>query len=98
MKVKAAPGIAIVEPLETKQTAAIVTSNKARGRIIPGKIISMGEDDITNSGAIIPAKKYGKTGDIIHFLHYYDEGGVDEGEINGKKYFWVKWGDFRGKE
>lgn len=98
MNIKASPGIAIISTIKETKESSIIGPDKTRGRITKGKIVSMGADDMTNNGAVIPAKNYGKVGDVVYFLHYYDEGGVDVGEIGGETYFFVKWPDFRGIE
>lgn len=92
---KATPGIAIVTLIEDKTSPGITTTTKKEGRIIKGKIVSMGEYDTTPTGEKIYPERFGKEGDIVHFLHYAEEGGVDIGMIDGIKYFFVKWGDFR---
>ena len=96
MKFTPSPGIAVIELLKETENTAIVTSNKSSGRIIKGKVIAMGADDMTQSGTPIVGKTYARVGNTVWFLHYYDEGGVDVGDIDGKKYYFVKWGDIRG--
>ncbi len=93
----ASPGIAIISAAK-KEESDIIGPDKTQGRIKKGTIIAMGADDTTQTGEKIPASRYGKEGDIVYFLHYYDEGGVDVGQVNGETYFFVKWGDFRAIE
>ena len=88
------PGIALVLPLDEK-SSSLVLSSKKDGRILKGKIVEMGQDDINNYGAIIVASNYGKKGDLIYFLSYYDEGGYDNVKIDNTRYYLVKFGDFR---
>lgn len=96
MKFKAAPGIAIIKEIKDKDTSALVVRQTTKGKIKKGKIISMGPDDISNSGAVIPAKHYAKEGDIVLFLSYYIEGELDYTKIEGEDYYLVKFGDLRG--
>lgn len=92
------PGIAIIEPLETHDPSAFATSSQPKGRTIRGTIIAMGADDKTVYNIPIKATDYGKVGDIVWFLHYYEEGGVDIMTFNDKQYYVAKWQDFRGIE
>lgn len=94
-KIKASPGLALIEPIIEKSESGITITSKKEGRIIKGKIIKMGNDDLNNYGTKIEAKNYGKEGDIIYFLSYYEEGGYDQVKIEGVNYYLVKWGDFR---
>lgn len=94
----ASPGIAIIKSIVENKESSIIGPSQTKGRIKRGEIISMGPDDTTQTGENIPASRYGKEGDIVYFLHYYDEGGVDIGQVNGEEYFFVKWGDLRAKE
>lgn len=91
----ASPGIAIVEPLVSKTTSAIITQTKPKGRIGIGKIISMGKDILTDFGSILKASDYGKEGDVVYFLSYYEEGGYDFTSVDNKQVYMVKWQDFR---
>lgn len=92
---KASPGIAIIKEITEKDESTLTLTQKSAGRIIYGEIISMGKDTTGNAGEPIKAEDYGKVGDKVWFLHYYDEGGVDVGEIDGQKLLFVKFGDFR---
>lgn len=94
---KASPGIAILEEVKEQETAAIIGTTPKTGRICKGKILSMGRNLVTDANAILEAEFYGQEGDIVYFLHYYDEGGYDYRDIDGKRYYFVKWQDFRGK-
>lgn len=93
----ASPGIAIILPTDEQTTSTIITGKKD-GRITQGKIVSMGADTTGSGGEVIHAHDYGKEGDIVWFLHYYDEGGVDVMQVGSTKYYAVKWGDFRAKQ
>jgi|GEM_PF-6110247 len=93
----ASPGIALIQPLAEKNTTLILTNLK-EGRIIRGKIIDMGLDDTNNYGGKIEAKNYGRNGDIVWFLSYYQEGGYDKVKLDGVEHYLVKWGDFRLQE
>jgi co-chaperonin GroES (HSP10) len=95
---ESSPGFAIVKEVKEEEGESIVLSQKKQGRIILGEIISMGGDTTGSAGELVKASEYGKVGDKIWFLHYYDEGGVDVGEIDGQKYYFVKFGDFRAKK
>lgn len=95
MKINAAPGIAVITPIEEK-ASEIITTDKKQGRIQKGKILSMGRNVITDANALLEASFYGKEGDIVYFLSYYEEGGYDYATVNGEKYYFVKWQDFRG--
>jgi co-chaperonin GroES (HSP10) len=94
----ASPGIAVVKEIEEKDSKDVILTQKKEGRIIKGEIISMGSDTTGSGGEPILANKFGSVGDIVWFLHYFDEGGVDVGIIDGIKYLFVKWGDFRAKQ
>lgn len=91
----ASPGIAIIQEIKDKDTAPVTLTQQSKGKIKKGKIISMGADDITNQGGVIPAKNYGKTGDIVLFLSYYVEGELDYTKIEGQDYYLTKFGDIR---
>lgn len=93
MNISASPGIAIIEEIEEKEEG-LVLSQKKEGRIIKGKILSMGSYD-TQHGEKIEPERFGKVGDVVYFLSYYVEGGVDYGVVEGRKIYFVKWGDFR---
>jgi co-chaperonin GroES (HSP10) len=100
MKTKfiASPGIAIIKLIEEKTNESLVLTNKSQGRIVKGEIISMGLDTTGTAGETVKASNFGKEKDIVWFLHYFDEGGVDVGVVDGIKYLFVKWGDFRAKQ
>ena len=93
---QATPGIIIVTPVEEKQSQFTVTGQKT-GRIIQGKVVSVGDYDTTTNGEKVDPARFCKVGDLIWFLHYYDEGGVDVMEVEGKKYYCVKLGDIRAR-
>lgn len=95
LKLYASPGHAIVELL--KEKTSIITGEQ-KDRIKRGKIIAMGIDQTTDYGTKIPASEYGKVGDIIYFLHYFESEGLDHTFTNGKTIFFVKWIDFKGGE
>lgn len=94
---KASPGIAIIQEITDKDASSITLTQKAQGRIIKGKVISMGEFD-TQHGEDIEPDRFCKEGDTVYFLHYFEEGGVDVGMIDGVKYYFVKWGDIRATQ
>lgn len=91
------PGIAVVKEFKQENTSSVMTKNSSKGRIITGTIVYMGLADMTTSGVLIKPELFGKVGNTIWFLHYYDEGGVDVGEIDGVEYFFVKFQDIRGR-
>lgn len=95
---KASPGVAIIKGITVKDERNLVLLNKVQGRILKGKIIWMGDYDTTSTGEKILPERFGKEGDIVYFLHYAEEGGVDIGMIDSEKYYFVKWADFRGIE
>lgn len=97
LNLKASPGIAIVEQIKGNQSQFANTSQQP-GRIIAGKILSMGEYDTTSSGEKVMPERYGKVGDIIHFMSYYTEGGADIGTVDNKQFYFVKWAEFRAVE
>ncbi len=95
--IKPAPGIIILEPLDEEiEPTEVLLTNQVFGRIIRGKIVAIGENDFSTGGMEFERDWYGKIGNIAHFLHYYDEGQVDVGMIDKKKYYWVKFADMRG--
>ena len=75
----------LMKELEEKDDSSLVLTQKTEGRIICGKIVSMGAWDTTSSGEKILPERYGKVGNVVLFLHYAIEGGVDIGTIEGKK-------------
>ncbi len=89
------PGLALIQPLEEKSELIITSKNE--GRILKGTIIEMGPDDMNNYGGILKADNYGKKGDVVYFLSYYGEGGYDQIKIDNVDYYFVKFGDIRGK-
>lgn len=94
MKIIPSPGVALVKPVEDKSEYLI--TGQEQKRIIKGEIVEMGADDTNNYGATVKADSYGKKGDTIHFLSYYQEGGYDQIKLDGELHYYVKFGDFRG--
>lgn len=94
MKLNPSPGVAIVKEIKEESISGLNTGAQQK-RIIKGEIIEMGPDDMNNYGGIVEAKNYGKKGDTIYFLSYYQEGGYDKFKIDGTEYYLVKFGDFR---
>jgi len=95
------PGIALIEPMEEKKQNGGISMVKESYRIIPGKIIAMGINLESIYGGKLNGVDYGEAGDTIYFYHIYQEGGYDTTYLNDKKYFLIKWEDFRlnlGKE
>lgn len=88
------PGIALVKPFEENKDKFKLT-DKIEGRIYRGEIITMGADDKTGYGEPIVGSEYGKAGDVIWFMHYYQEGGVDMVYLDNVLFYVVKWQDFR---
>jgi len=91
----ASPGIAIIKEIEEQDNTALSFGSPKTSRVIKGEIIAMGANLITDADALLEADRYGKVGDIVYFLHYYDEGGHDIAYVDNKKYYTVKWQDFR---
>lgn len=91
------PGIAIIELLDDKKTSSLTLTSKQEGRIRKGKILAIAPYDIVHAGEHIPSHEFGSVGDTVYFMSYYDEGGVDRTVIDNKTYFFVKFGDLRGR-
>jgi co-chaperonin GroES (HSP10) len=89
------PGIAIIEEIKETETQGGIVGVTEKHRIIPGKIIAIGKDLVTDAGAILKANVYGRVGDIVYFIHYYEEGGYDVAIVNQTKYYTTKFQDFR---
>ena len=64
MNITATPDTVIIEPLEDKAT--IVTGDQDKGRILRGKVLSIGLSLPTPSGATITPNF--KRGSIVYFL------------------------------
>jgi len=93
----ASPGVAIIEEIQ-EENSGLRLSNEIKGRVRQGKILSMGGPTTGSAGEPVTPEQFGKEGDIVLFMSYYEEGGSDYGIVSGKKLFFVKWGDLRGKK
>lgn len=87
-----APGILIIEPLDTTTDAIINRAPKFQ-KIKKGKVIGIGTTLITDFGTPVETASYCKIGDIVWFISYED--GYDEIKENNKTYHIVKVQDLR---
>ena len=88
MKFIPAPGTYIAEEIKEK-SALVITEHTTQ--IKKGRVVAVGEDDITEFGVKIPVPV--KVGDIAHFLSY--QGDYDQEKIDGKLYFTILRKDHR---
>ena len=88
-----APGIYLVEPISDENTT-IKLELKTKERVLKGKVLAVGRNQVTEGGALIETDWYAKAGDIVYYLSY--EGDYDNAKIEGKTYYFVKYGDIRG--
>jgi|SRR3990172_2167927 len=89
LNLKPAPGYLLVEPLEkeVKTASGIYLPDSAGEKPQKGKVLAVGADEITDSGAKKPATA--KAGDIV----FYKKWGGNEIKIEGKEYLFVKFED-----
>lgn len=87
MKLIAAPGTYIAEPIKENSTIDV---GQKKAQIKKGRVVSVGESDFAY-GQRIPSPV--KVGDIVFFLSY--EGAYDEFYIDGKTYYTVIGKDHR---
>ena len=88
MKLIPGPGTYIAE--EISETKYIIT-DKSNTRILKGKVIAVGPDDITEFGIKIPVPV--KVGQIAHFISY--DGDYDNIKKDGKRYYTILRKDHR---
>lgn len=88
-KIKPTPGNVLIEPLEAPaQTASgIVLPETAEEKPQKGKVLAVGEDEITDSGLKRSAPC--KVGDFV----IYKKWGGNEVKIEGKEYLFVRFED-----
>lgn len=84
-----AAGYLLIEPLgaETKTTSGIYLPESASEKPQKGKILAVGQDEITDSGTKKAAPA--KAGDIV----FYKKWGGNEVKIEGKEYLFAKFED-----
>lgn len=91
MKYIASPATAVIEELKKTTSGALATPKSKSRHMGTGKILS-----ITGTKEL-PAEQYGKVGDIVTFLSYYEEGEYDRQEADGTIIYFVKLEDFRAQ-
>jgi len=84
-----AAGYLLIEPLEaeTKTTSGIYLPESASEKPQKGKVLAVGQDEITDSGTKKSAPA--KSGDIV----FYKKWGGNEVKIEGKEYLFTKFED-----
>lgn len=89
LNLKPTAGYVLIEPLdaEEKTVSGIYLPDSASEKPQQGKVLSVGPDDITDSGAkkISPAK----SGEVV----IYKKWGGNEVKIQGREYLFVKFED-----
>ena len=82
-------GYIIVEPLEAeeKTSAGIYLPDTASEKPQKGKVLAVGDDEITDSG--IKKKSPVKAGDVV----IYKKWGGSEVKVDGKEYLFAKFDD-----
>ena len=86
---KPAPGYVVIEPLEAEEKTAsgIYLPDSVSEKPQQGKILAMGEDEITDSGT--KRKSPAKVGDVV----IYKKWGGNEVKLQGKEYLFAKFDD-----
>jgi len=86
---KPAPGYIVIEPLgaEEKTASGIYLPDSASEKPQQGKVLSVGRDEITESGA--KRKAPAKAGDVV----IYKKWGGNEVKIKGTEYLFAKFDD-----
>jgi len=89
LKLVPAPGYLLIEPLdaETKTTSGIYLPDTAGEKPQKGKVLAVGGDEITESGAKRSAPV--KPGDIV----FYKKWGGSEVKIDNTEYLFAKFED-----
>jgi chaperonin GroES len=89
-----AAGYLLVEPLgaETKTASGIYLPDSAGEKPQKGKVLAVGKDEITDSGAKRTAPA--KAGDVV----VYKKWGGNEVKIDGKEYLFAKFEDILATE
>ena len=94
LNVKPTAGYLLIEPLEaeTKTASGIYLPDTASEKPQKGKVLAVGEDEITDSGA--KKKSPAKVGDVV----IYKKWGGNEVKINGMEYLFSKFEDILAVE
>lgn len=94
LKLKPTAGYVIIEPVEaeTKTSSGIYLPDTASEKPQKGKVLAVGDDDITDSG--IKKKSPAKKGDIV----IYKKWGGNEVKIGNIEYLFVKFEDILAVE
>jgi len=89
LNLKPAPGYLVIEPLEAeeKTSSGIYLPDSASEKPQQGKILAVGDDEITDSGA--RRKAPAKVGDTV----IYKKWGGNEVKIKGAEYLFSKFDD-----
>lgn len=88
MTFKASPGTVIIELIKAQQWG-----EKTNFRIKTGKVVSVGDNLVTDFNALIEPARYCNVGDTVSFLSYDNE--YDQGQIGEKDYYFTKVQDIR---
>lgn len=89
LNLKPAPGYLVIEPMEAEEKTAsgIYLPDSASEKPQQGKVLAVGEDEITDSG--VKRKSPAKVGDIV----IYKKWGGNEVKIKGVEYLFAKFDD-----
>jgi len=89
LNLKPAPGYLLIEPLEAeeKTVSGIYLPDSASEKPQQGKVLGVGDDEITDSG--IKRSSPAKVGDLV----IYKKWGGNEVKIKGKEYLFAKFDD-----
>jgi chaperonin GroES len=94
IKLQPAAGYVLIDPLDaqTKTSSGIYLPESASEKPTKGKVLAVGGDEITDSGAKRPSPV--KTGDLV----IYKKWGGNEVKIDGKEYLFAKFEDILAVE
>ena len=96
MRFKPCPGVVVIQLIKTPSDKNQLNYGQdTTSKIKKGKVIAVGDDDITSGGAQLLMKDYAKVGDIMYFLTY--EGEYDQGKVEQESYHFVKIADLRSR-
>lgn len=89
-----AAGYLLIEPLEaeTKTSSGIYLPDSASEKPQKGRILAVGEDEVTDSG--VKRSSPAKVGDVV----IYKKWGGNEVKIGGREYLFSKFEDILGVE
>lgn len=89
LNLKPAAGYVVIEPMEAeeKTTSGIYLPDSASEKPQEGKILAVGEDEVTDSG--LKRKSPAKVGDVV----IYKKWGGNEVKIRGVEYLFAKFDD-----